>query len=371
MGNFIPSRRERRAVSALTTGPRAGTGRIFGHAALLVPGTLAALALAGCTPPGAATGGAGGAAAGGAVARGPATSMAGTGLQMPQLQRPLIRWPLGGGAQAGAAAGAPAAQGGTPLVTDPFAGQGVRQPAIPPAGGSRATAAATTATSPAAASAQTHTVATGETAWSIARKYGVTIQALAQANGLSESMSVRVGQRLAIPAASGGTQVAAVTVPGAGSPTPQPPSAARPLPDEKTQPASTPAPRTDAPDLGKTRTAASGSGRFAMPASGSITRAYKKGTNEGIDIAAAPGSAVKAAGAGTVAAVTRDTDGVPIVVVRHDGGLMTVYAGIDKLSVAKGDSVKAGQSIGAARNSGVVHFEVRKGFDSVDPEDYL
>ena len=88
-------------------------------------------------------------------------------------------------------------------------------------------------------------------------------------------------------------------------------------------------------------------------------------------ISAPPGSPVKAAGAGTVAAVTRDTDGVPIVVVRHDGGLMTVYAGIDKLSVAKGDSVTAGQSIGAARNSGVVHFEVRQGFDSVDPEDYL
>ena len=108
-----------------------------------------------------------------------------------------------------------------------------------------------------------------------------------------------------------------------------------------------------------------------MPASGSIIRTYKKGTNEGIDIAAAPGSPVKAASGGTVAAVTRDTDGVPIVVVRHDDGLMTVYAGVDKLSVNKGDSVSRGQSIGAARSSGVLHFEVRKGFDSVDPEGYL
>lgn len=331
----------------------------------LLPAAITALALAACAPPGGAPGAA---APGGTVGQGPATSMPGVGLQMPQ-----IRWPVGAGAQAGAGQPAAAGQGGAPLVTDPFAGQGVRQPGVAAASGNRGAAASTTpaAAAPAATSARSHTVASGETAWSIARQYGVTIQALAQANGLSESMSVRVGQRIAIPAASGGTQVAAVTAPGAGSPTPQPPSAARPLPDEKTQPASTPAPKTDAPDLGRTRTAASGSGRFAMPASGSITRAYKKGTNEGIDIAAAPGSAVKAAGAGTVAAVTRDTDGVPIVVVRHDGGLMTVYAGIDKLSVAKGDSVKAGQSIGAARNSGVVHFEVRKGFDSVDPEDYL
>ena len=298
-------------------------------------------------------------------------------VQMPRLDRPLIQWPLGGGAagqppQAGAAVGGTA--GAALQVTDPFAGQGVAQPAIPGAGGASASrsAAPSPATSAATSAAASHTVAAGETAWSIARRYGVTVQALAQANGLPETMSVRVGQRLTIPAGSGaGTRVAAVTAPGTGSPTPQPPSASRPLPEEKTTPASTPAPRAAAPDLGSTRTAASGSGRFAMPAGGSIVRAYKKGTNEGIDISAAPGSPVKAAGAGTVAAVTRDTDGVPIVVVRHDGGLMTVYAGVDKLSVAKGDTVKRGQSIGAARNSGVVHFEVRQGFDSVDPEDYL
>lgn len=354
-------------VSRTASSAKDRSVRTAARTALLLPAAIVALALAACAPPGGAPGAPGAAAPGGAVGQGPATSMPGAGLQMPQ-----IRWPVRAGAQAGAVPTGAAGQGGAPLVTDPFAGQGVRQPAVAAAGGNRSAAApaATAAAAPAATSARSHTVASGETAWSIARQYGVTIQALAQANGLSESMSVRAGQRLAIPA-SGSTQVAAVTAPGAGSPTPQPPSAARPLPDEKTQPASTPAPKTDAPDLGRTRTAASGSGRFSMPASGSITRAYKKGTNEGIDIAAAPGSAVKAAGAGTVAAVTRDTDGVPIVVVRHDGGLMTVYAGIDKLSVAKGDSVKAGQSIGAARNSGVVHFEVRKGFDSVDPEDYL
>ena len=80
---------------------------------------------------------------------------------------------------------------------------------------------------------------------------------------------------------------------------------------------------------------------------------------------------MKAAGRGTVAAVTEDTSGAPIVVVRHDGNLMTVYTGLDGLDVAKGDSVSAGQSIGKAGRGGFVHFEVRQGFDSVDPEDYL
>ncbi|WP_231555340.1 M23 family metallopeptidase [Paracoccus sanguinis] len=332
----------------------------------------AVLTLAACAQSGAQPG-----AQPGAVGAGPASSAAVPGVAMPQVavprvQMPTLRWPFGGAA--GAAPGAAPAAAGTPQVRDPFAGQGVAQPGVPPAAGTRATAATSkpAASAPAAtAPARTHTVVAGETGWSVARKYGISIQDLARANNLPETMSIRVGQRLAIPA--GGTTVAAAdaTAPGVGSPTPLPPSAAKPLPAERTQPASTPAPRGDAPDLGKTRTGASGSGKFAMPVNGSIVRAYKKGSNEGIDISAPAGTPVKAAGGGTVAAITRDTDGVPIVVVRHDDGLMTVYAGLDKLSVAKGDPVKRGQSMGTARNSGVVHFEVRKGFDSVDPEGYL
>ena len=108
-----------------------------------------------------------------------------------------------------------------------------------------------------------------------------------------------------------------------------------------------------------------------MPVTGSIIRTYEKGRNDGIDLSAPQGTTVKAAGSGTVAAVTRDTDGVPIVVIRHSGDLMTVYAGLDNLKVAKGATVNSGQAIGTSAASGILHFEVRRGFDSVDPEDYL
>ena len=74
---------------------------------------------------------------------------------------------------------------------------------------------------------------------------------------------------------------------------------------------------------------------------------------------------------GSLAAITRDTDGVPIVVIRHDGTLMTVYAGLDGLTVGKGDTVSAGQTLGTATAAGVVHFEVRQGFESVDPVGFL
>lgn len=271
---------------------------------------------------------------------------------------------------AGAApAGGSTASNSTGLVSDPFAGQGVRQREIPGRSG------ATAAPSPAPATAQPgqHVVAAGETAWSISRKYGVSVQDLASWNGLPSSMNVRVGQRLMIPVAgqSAPRSAEVVTAPGTGSPTPRPPSAAAPLPNEDTKPAATPAPDLPSTDLGATRTAASGSGRFQMPVSGAIIRVYEKGKNDGIDIAAPSGTAVKAAGAGSVAAITRDTAGVPIVVVRHDGGLMTVYTGMSGLDVAKGDHVSSGQSIGRAGDGGFVHFEVRRGFESVDPEDYL
>lgn len=251
----------------------------------------------------------------------------------------------------------------TGQVTDPFAGQGVATPSTP--------AAAKPKTE--AAQPRQHQVVSGETAWSVARKYNVSVKDLADWNGLPSSMSLRVGQRLMIPVAgqAAPNPAAVTTAPGSGSPTPRPPSASEPLPNEQTKPASEPAPKTDTPDLGATRTAASGGGRFSMPASGSIIRVYEKGKNDGIDISAPTGTDVKAAGSGTVAAVTKDTQGTPIVVMRHSDGLMTVYTGIDGLSVAKGDSVSSGQALGKSGSSGVVHFEVRRGFESVDPEGYL
>ena len=270
----------------------------------------------------------------------------------------------------GAALTLPGGAGGSVQVTDPFAGQGVRPYDIP--GGTATATALATPAAPAVAGVdpRQHRVAAGETAWSIARKYGVSVTDLASWNGLPANMAIRSGQLLTIPVAGAapGTQV--VTAPGAGSPTPRPPSAATALPAQTTTP---PAAQTAAagPDLGATRTAASSRGHFTMPASGTIARAYKKGSNEGIDIRTDPGSNVKAASGGTVAAITRDTNGTPIVVIRHQGDLMTVYTGVDALSVSKGDTVTAGQAIGKAHANGLVHFEVRQGFESVDPADYL
>lgn len=222
-----------------------------------------------------------------------------------------------------------------------------------------------------------HKVERGETAFTIARLYQVPVKSLAEWNGLGADFALRAGQYLLIPVArvaAPARAVAATTAPGAGSPTPTPPSAATPLPEDDT--ANPPAiPPVDVPvaDVGQTTQPAAQSD-MAMPVQGSIIRDYAKGRNEGIDIKAAPGTPVKAATAGTVAAITKSADGVPIIVIRHPGNLLTVYANVDQVQVAKGDAVRRGQSIARLRDNAdeaYVHFEVRDGFDSVNPGPYL
>lgn len=229
-----------------------------------------------------------------------------------------------------------------------------------------------------------HKVARGETIFSIARLYNVPVQTIADWNGVGPELSVREGQFLLVPQPTTTAAVQAPAAaplpepaPGAGSATPVPPSAATPLPDE-TPSAPVPAASVPkAPDIGTptpaSQPATNANATLAYPVQGSIIRAYAAGRNEGIDIGAPAGTAVKAAASGSVAAVTTDTSGIAIVVIKHDGGLLTVYTNLDGVTVAKGASVSKGQSIGKVRagDPSFVHFEVRRGLTSADPTDFL
>ncbi|NNE53871.1 MAG: LysM peptidoglycan-binding domain-containing M23 family metallopeptidase [Sulfitobacter sp.] len=235
-----------------------------------------------------------------------------------------------------------------------------------------------------------HRVARGETAYTISRLYNVPVKALAEWNGLGPDFAIREGQFLLIPVPKQAPPrrtneplPSAITLPGTGSPTPTPPSATKPLPqDEPPKKAAAPVaaaagaaatvaatPPKPVADVGQ----ASASSRMEVPVRGTIIRGYIKGKNEGLNIKAAPGTPVKAADKGTVAAITKSAEGVPIVVVRHEENLLTVYANVTEVSVKKGDSVKRGEPIAKLRdgNDAYVHFEVRKGFDSVDPAPYI
>jgi murein DD-endopeptidase MepM/ murein hydrolase activator NlpD len=168
-----------------------------------------------------------------------------------------------------------------------------------------------------------------------------------------------------------------VTDPGAGSATPVPPSASAPLP-EPAPPAREAAvaaeeARPPSPALSEQRTEASRT-QFIMPVDGRVIRAFAPGRSDGIDIAARTGADVKAAAAGTVAAITTDTNQVVVVVIRHDDGLMSIYAQMDALTVSRGARVSQGQKIGqvAAADPSFLRFEIRTSdLSPVDPMRYL
>lgn len=63
----------------------------------------------------------------------------------------------------------------------------------------------TDAAAAAAAAPRTHTVARGETLSSIARQYGVTLNAIVTENGLANPNFIFVGQRLQVPGGTGGS----------------------------------------------------------------------------------------------------------------------------------------------------------------------
>ena len=220
-----------------------------------------------------------------------------------------------------------------------------------------------------------HTVKRGETAFSIARLYNVSVRALSEWNGLGNDFTIRERQILLIPPAQPGAPAtsprpqprdATVSQPGQGSATPTPPSASKPLPkDTSNQTVQKPA----APKLEQTNTS---SAQMSYPVNGKIIRTFSKGKNNGIDISAPAGSPVKAASSGTVAAITTDADDVTIVVLRHADNVMTVYYNVADVAVAKGAKVSRNQSIAKVPGEkNFVHFEVRKGFDIVDPMPFL
>ena len=67
-----------------------------------------------------------------------------------------------------------------------------------------------------------------------------------------------------------------------------------------------------------------------------------------------------------------NADDVTIIVVRHPNNVMTVYYNVADVSVSKGTKVSREQTMAKvpAKNN-FLHFEVRKGFEIVDPMPFL
>ena len=123
------------------------------------------------------------------------------------------------------------------------------------------------------------------------------------------------------------------------------------------------------------------SGRFNWPVRGKLSSIYgSKGNglhNDGINIVAPRGSAVRAAEGGVVAYAGNELRGFGnLLLIKHSGGWVTAYAHNESLLVKRGDKVRRGQVVAKVGASGNVvrpqlHFEVRKGKRAINPLRHL
>jgi murein DD-endopeptidase MepM/ murein hydrolase activator NlpD len=243
-----------------------------------------------------------------------------------------------------------------------------------------------------------HVVAPGETLVGIARRYNRPITEIAAANKIAPHTMVKMGDRLIIPGKTGsGARTAAV----APEPQPAPPSAAPPPAPPAAPPraAETPAParqrlasieptptvRVATPiteALSEEPSADRGtSPAFRRPVRGRVIAGFGAKTNgqqnDGINLAVPEGTAIRAAEDGVVAYAGSELKGYGnLILIRHANGFVTAYAHTSEIMVKRNDSVRRGQVIAKAGQTGTVaspqlHFEIRKGSAPVDPMQHL
>jgi murein DD-endopeptidase MepM/ murein hydrolase activator NlpD len=232
-----------------------------------------------------------------------------------------------------------------------------------------------------------HTVASGETLFSLGRKYGVSPYTIADLNGLPHDKPLSIGQSVRIPAGKGPALAAKkplveeqeAIASNDEQPevieTPKNLAAKKSLAAEEI-PEAAPAPKQVAE-----ATANPTAGGMRWPVKGKIISQYGAKPNglknEGINIAVPEGTGIRAAESGVVAYAGNELKGYGnLVLIRHEGGWVTAYAHAKELFVKRGDTVKRGDVIAKAGQTGSVsspqlHFEVRKGATAMDPLKFL
>lgn len=197
-----------------------------------------------------------------------------------------------------------------------------------------------------------HTIKSGDTLETIAKKYGSDAEEIRQYNDLAINSKLAAGDELIVPDGElamashttapvsnrGKVDIYSKTVPPASYGAPKNPLPMRAVP----------------------------AGYFTRPLTGGHKTQGIHGYNA-VDIGAAAGTPLVASAAGTVI-VSRNSGWNGgygnYVVIKHDNGTQTLYAHMSIASVSVGQYVAQGQAIGAVGSTGKstgphVHFEIR------------
>lgn len=227
---------------------------------------------------------------------------------------------------------------------------------------------------PASHKLNSHTVAAGETLYSIAWRYNLDYQNLAEINGISKPYRIMPGQKLRLSGV-------AVRLSYAEKKARQnaPKSTPKPV---KTPPPAKPKERvikqTSTPVAVKTQSVKSSPLVWSWPVKGSVISAFQsgKGLNKGIDIGAKLGESVLAAADGEVVYAGSGLRGYgKLIIIKHQNSYLSAYAHNSQLLAKEGDVVKRGQKIAEVGSSGTqsvkLHFEVRHDGVPKDPLQFL
>lgn len=222
--------------------------------------------------------------------------------------------------------------------------------------------------------AWTYTVQAGDTFAEIARRWGVDMAALGEANGIPSPYVIRIGQVLKRPDPKGAPKTVPTPEPAAkptAAPVATPTAVPRPAPTMRPPPPRRPplTPReSDAP-------------RLQWPTEGAVVTRFGERVSgipsNGIDLAAHYGTKVRAAAAGTVLYAGKEPERFgQLILIDHGSGFVTAYAYLGTMTVKEGDKVTAFERIALVGKSGeatrpTVHFELRRNNVPRDPELYL
>ena len=224
----------------------------------------------------------------------------------------------------------------------------------------------------------------GDTLYSIAFRFGLDWREVAQWNRIEQPYTIRPGQDLRL------TQPPRTPTPTAArrdtrpdpppSPAPESGSGEDTEPDtpSETQPARAPAAETRAPAPSATDNARTVGGvDWQWPTSGPVVRPFDaSATRRGLGIGGDAGQPIHAAAGGEVVYSGTALIGYgELIIIKHSDTLLSAYGHNRVRLVEEGDRVGRGEQIAEMgmneRDEELLHFEIRRNGQPVDPLGYL
>jgi len=244
-----------------------------------------------------------------------------------------------------------------------------------------------------ATSSSAYAVQRGETLYSIAFRYGLDYRRVAAANNIPAPYTIYPGQKIYLREATA-LPVRPPAAPPATSPVASPvasPAKARPPAASAPAPAAYPAPAPATKSVARPASVSKAStpaatrpavytggavGAWRWPTAGRVIRGYSSTVHKGIDIGGKRGDAIQAVATGKVVYAGTGIVGFgELLIIKHNEVYLSAYGHNDRLLVAEGDTVRAGQKIAEKGSSGTdsvkLHFEIRKEGKPIDPQRLL